>query len=266
MSNPLMSDKAIKDAARAGWAAPDPSTRNTPITDGPISAWTSQRMTVSGTATATGVLLVLLLGAAVAGWSMTEATPGSEVKFPALAIGGILVGLVCAIVLHFKPTFARVLGPIYAIAEGFFLGAISKVYNDTYDGIVVQAVGATLAVFAVMLFLYRTKIIKVTERFRRIVIMATMGLMLFYAVSFVIYLVGGNVPFLSSSSPLGIAFSLFAAGLAAMFLAVDFDMIERGAAEGWPKGMEWYCAFGLLATLVWLYLEILRLLAKLQRR
>lgn len=267
MSNPMMSEKAVNEAARAGWAAPDPTTRNTPITDGPISGWQSGRtMTVGGTASATGVLLVLLLGSAVAGWAMTEATPGSEAKFPALAIGGVLVGFVCAIVLHFKPTFAKVLGPIYAIAEGFFLGAISKVYDDAYDGIVVQAVGATLAVFAVMLFLYKAKIIKVTERFRRIVIMASLGLMAFYLVSFGINMFGGNVPFINDATPMGILFSVLAAGLAAMMLAVDFDMIDRGVAAGWPKGMEWYCAFGLLATLVWLYLEILRLLAKLNRR
>ena len=268
MPNPIMSEKAITEAARAGWGAPDPSTRRTPITDGPISGWESARtMTASGTATATGVLLILLLGSAVAGWAMTESNAASgEVKFPALAIGGVLLGFVCAIVLRFKPTLARVLGPIYAIAEGFFLGAISKVYNDAYKGIVVQAVGATLAVFAVMLFLYKAKIIKVTERFRRIVITAAMGLMFFYLVSWVIYLAGGSVPFLSSSSPMGILFSVLAAGLAAMMLAVNFDMIDRGVAAGWPKGMEWYCAFGLLATLVWLYLEILRLLAKLNRR
>lgn len=270
MSNPLMSDKVVTAASRAGWAAPDPSTqagRNTPITDGPISGWSSERtMTVSGTATATGVLLVLLLGSAVAGWAMTEATPGQEAKFPALAIGGVLLGFVCAIVLRFKPTFAKVLGPVYAIAEGFFLGAISKVYNDAYDGIVVQAVGATLAVFAVMLFLYKSKIIKVTDRFRRNIVMATMGLMAFYLISFVINLAGGTVPFINDATPMGILFSVLAAGLAAMMLAVDFDMIDRGVAAGWPKGMEWYCAFGLLATLVWLYLEILRLLAKLNRR
>ncbi|MBI4885442.1 MAG: Bax inhibitor-1/YccA family protein [Actinobacteria bacterium] len=274
MPNPIMNDKAIDEAARAGWGAPNPSTRNTPlgtmlgdpITDGPISEWKGRAMTASGTATATGVLLVLVLAAAAVGWGMTEATPGSEVKFPALAIGGVVLGFICAIVLRFKPTLAKVLGPIYALAEGFFLGAISKVYNDAYEGIVVQAVGATLAVFAVMLFLYKSRIIKVTDRFRRNVIMATMGLMLFYLVSIVINLFGGTVPFLDSASPLGILFSVVAAGLAAMMLAVNFDTIDRGVAAGWPKGMEWYCAFGMLATLVWLYLEILRLLAKLNRR
>ena len=276
MPNPIMSEKAVNEAARAGWGAPNPATRSTPIggvvgepyTDGPVSGWSSQRaMTVSGTVTATGVLLVLLLGSAAAGWIMTNTNAASgEVKFPALALGGVLLGFVCAIVLRFKPTFAHVLAPVYAIAEGFFLGAISKVYNDAYNGIVVQAVGATLAVFAVMLFLYKAKIIKVTDRFRRNVVMAAMGLMAFYLVSFVINLAGGSVPFLNSSSPMGILFSVVAAGLAAMMLAVNFDTIDRGVAAGWPKGMEWYCAFGMLATLVWLYLEILRLLAKLNRR
>ena len=157
-------------------------------------------------------------------------------------------------------------GSIYAVAEGFFLGVISKSYNNWQDGIVVQAVGATLGVFLVMLFLYKSRIIKVTDRFKRIVIMATMGLMALYLVSFLINIFGGNVAFLQSASPMGILFSVFAAGLAAMMLAVDFDLIEKGAKAGWPKGMEWYAAFGLLTTLVWLYLELLRLIAKLNQR
>jgi uncharacterized YccA/Bax inhibitor family protein len=271
MANPILNEKAAAEAAKAGWGAPDPSSRSTPIpgtpiTDGPVSPWSSgPRMTIKGTATATGVLLVLLLITASIGWSVTGSTLDSAAKFPMLALVGVLVGFGCAIALRFKPNMAPVLAPIYALAQGFFLGVISKFYNDRYDGIVVQAVGATLAVFAVMLVLYKSRIIKVTERFRRIVIMATMGLMLFYLVSIVISLFGGTVPFIDSASPMGILFSVFAAGLAAMMLAVDFDLVERGVAQGWPKGMEWYCAFGLLATLVWLYLELLRLLSKLQR-
>lgn len=273
MANPLMNDKAMNEAARSGWAAPEPSTRSTPIgpmgsmgpiTDGPISTWHAQTMTVGGTATATGVLLVLLLATATVGWMMTST--GDTKAYP-LALGAMLLGFVLAIVLRFKPTLARVIAPIYALAEGFFLGVISKSYEvGAYPGIVLQAVGATLAVFAVMLFLYKSRIIKVTDRFRRIVIGATMGLMVFYMISFVFSLAGATPPFIHSATPMGIGFSLLAAGLAAMMLAVDFDMIERGSQAGWPKGMEWYCAFGLLATLVWLYLEILRLLAKLNRR
>lgn len=270
MSNPYLNDKAIAAASRAGWAAPDPSTRTGtigagPIDDGPISAWRPGVMTVNGTVTATGVLLVLLFAAAAAGW-MASPDLGDEGGLPVLAIVGVLVGFGCAIAVHFKPLMARILAPIYAIAEGFFLGAISKAYNTYQDGIVVQAIGATIGVFAVMLVLYRTQIIKVTDRFKRIVIGATLGLMAFYLVSFVISLFGADVSFLSSASALGIGFSLFAAGLAAMNLALDFDFIEKGARSSLPKGMEWYAAFGLLITLVWLYLELLRLLSKLNQR
>ncbi len=274
MANPLLNEKKATEVAaatKAGWAAPDPALRSTPIpgapiTDGPVSPWSSGgTMTVGGTATATGVLMVLLLGAATYGWLNTDVNPSGQMNLPMLSIVGIIVGFVCAIVVAFKPGLARILGPIYAIGEGVFLGSISRAYNELYDGIVVQAVGATLAVFAVMLFLYKSRIIKVTDRFRRIIIMATLGLMVFYMVSFVISLFGATVPFLQSSSLLGIGFSVFAAGLAAMNLALDFDLIERGVKNQWPKQMEWFCAFGLLITLVWLYLELLRLLAKLQR-
>ncbi len=274
MANPLLNEKKANEVAaatRAGWGAPDPATRNTPIpgapiTDGPVSPWDSApKMTYGGTITATGVLLVLLIGAATFGWMSTDTNLTGQWNLPALSIIGVLVGFVCAIVVAFKPNLARILAPIYALGEGVFLGAISKAYNDNYQGIVVQAVGATLGVFAVMLFLYKSRIIKVTDRFRRSVIMATLGLMAFYLVSMVIHLFGGSVPFLDSASGFGIAFSIFAAGLAALNLALDFDLIDRGVKQGWPKQMEWFCAFGLLITLVWLYLELLRLLAKLQR-
>lgn len=271
MSNPFLNDKAIAAAAQSGWAAPEPSSQvlgpaRTPIDDGPVSAWNARVMTVNGTITATGVLLVILLASATVGWISAPTNDVGQVALPGLAIVGILVGFACAIVVHFKPMLSKVLGPIYAIAQGFFLGAISKAYESFQDGIVVQAIGATLGVFAVMLLLYRTRIIKVTDRFRRIVIMATLGLMVFYLISFVISLFGGNVSFLSSASLLGIGFSIFAAGLAAMNLALDFDFIEKGAQQQLPKGMEWFAAFGLVITLVWLYLELLRLLSKLQQR
>ncbi|MEO5722750.1 MAG: Bax inhibitor-1/YccA family protein [Ilumatobacteraceae bacterium] len=314
MANPFLNDKAMKDAARDGWAAPTRPARSTPlggasglgrfgagpnsrspitggpitggpnssgpitsgpitdgpITDGPVSTWHSQVMTVGGTITATGVLLVLLLASAAIGWaSAPQSQTGQVTGFPGLALIGILVGFACAIAVHFRPMWAKFLGPIYALGYGFFLGVISRAYESYQHGIVLQAVGATVAVFAAMLFLYKTRIIKVTDRFRRIVIGATMGLMAFYAISFVIFLFtggssGGN--FLNSTSLFSIGFSIFAAGLAAMMLAVDFDFIEKGAKQGMPKGMEWYAAFGLVTTIVWLYLELLRLLSKLQRR
>ena len=281
MANPLLNDESFKKASSAGWAAPEPSTQigrppssstsidgtiaGMGVDDGPISTWHRQVMTVSGTATATGVLFVLLLAAATVGWMSTDTTAG---RFPPLALVGVVVGLACVFGLMFRPLLARFLAPVYALAEGFFVGAISKAYNDYQHGIVVQAAGATIATFLVMLVLYRTKIIKVTDRFRRIVIGATLGVMLLYMVSFVIRLVAGSsaVGFLNSPSAFGILFSVFVCGLAAMNLALDFDFIERGSKAGMPKGMEWYAAFGLLVTIVWLYLEILRLLSKLNRR
>ena len=196
---------------------------------------------MGGTATATGVLLVLLIGAATFGWMSTDTTLEGRVDLPMLAIGGILVGFACAIAVAFKPHLAKVLGPIYALGEGVFLGAISKAYDDRFDGIVVQAIGATLGVFLVMLVLYKTKIIKVTDKFRRMVIMATLGLMAFYLVSFVLSLFGANISFFQSASLLGIGFSIFAAGLAALNLALDFDLIDRGVEQRWPKQMEWFC-------------------------
>lgn len=276
MSNPFLNDKAMKKAADvntatvaasdAGWAAPDMGTRATPIDDGPVSAWKPGTMTVGGTISATGVLMVILLAAATAGWISVDELPGGQVRLPMLAIAGIVVGFVCAIVVAFKPNLAKVLGPVYALGQGFFLGALSKGYENYQSGIVVQAIGATLGVFVVMLVLYRTRIIKVTDRFRRTVIMATLGLAVFYLFSMVISLFGGNVSFLSSSSLLGIGFSILAAGLAALNLSLDFDFIEKGSQAGLPKNMEWYGAFGLLVTLVWLYLELLRLLSKLNQR
>ena len=266
MSNPFLNDKAIASASQAGWAAPDPSARSTPITDGPVSSWDPKAMTVNGTITATGVLMVILLASATVGWMSAPVSPNGQVSLPMLAIVGILVGFGCAIAVHFKPMMAKVLGPIYAVAQGFFLGAISKAYESYQSGIVMQAIGATVGVFLVMLFLYRTQIIKVTDKFRRTVIMATLGLMVFYLFSFVFSLFGAAPGFLTEPSLLGIGFSIFAATLAALNLALDFDFIDRGAKQKLPKGMEWFAAFGLLITLVWLYLELLRLLSKLNQR
>ena len=282
MANPILNDKALDQAAeRAGWgkaasqAGPASQTANgpvwnPPVSDGPVTPWPAARepMTVAGTATATGVLLVLLLVAAFFGWNAVTENSDGQVAFPGIALIGVLVGFVAVIVSSIKPNLARFLAPVYALAEGFFLGAISKTYNsiDRYQGVVVQAVGATLAVFAVMLFLYRTKVIKVTDRFRRTVIGATLGLMLFYGISMLIQLFTHKVPFFQNSSGIGILFSLFAAGLAAMNLAIDFDFIERASASRQPKQLEWFAAMGLLVTLVWLYLELLRLLSKLRDR
>jgi uncharacterized YccA/Bax inhibitor family protein len=266
MSNPMLNDDRLRAAAAQAGTADAALQWNPPVDDGPVSDWKPEVMTVRGTAWAATVLFGLLLVAAVFGWYAVEAPEGEVYQFPSLAIGGVLVGFACVIVLMFRPQWARVLGPVYAVAQGFFIGAISRAYETAYDGIVLQAAGATVAVFAVMLFLYGTRILKVTDRMRRIVIGATVGVMVFYGISLLMSLFGATPPFITSTSVFGILFSLFVAGLAAFNLALDFDFIERGAANRLPAQVEWFAAFGLLVTIVWLYLEILRLLAKLRER
>ena len=267
VTNPILNDKSFEAAAKR-----DGATWVPPIDDGPISPWPpiaaerADRMTIAGTARATLLLLVLLLVAAGFGWAaVDQPAPGEPAEFPAIALLGVVVGFVAVLVSVFKPALARFLGPVYALAQGYFVGAVSKAYELEWDGIVLAAVGATLAVFTVMLFLYGTRVIKVTDRMRRIVIGATVGVMLFYAIAFVVNLFT-DVSFLQSSSLLSIGFSIAVAGLAAFNLALDFDFIERGAAADLPKNMEWLAALGLLVTIIWLYLEILRLLAKLRER
>ena len=274
MSNPILNEKNFakvveRSAGDAGWAAPQSGaqTFGAPITDGPVSPYTSgETMTASGTASAGMLLTLLLLASAIFGWTSVSESVSGAVQFPAWTIGGALVGFVVALVLTFKPKLSRILAPIYAIAQGVFVGAISKVFNTAYDGIVLQAVGITLGVFVVMLVLYRTGVIRVTDKMRRTVIGATLGVAVFYGISFLMSLFGADISFFRSSSLISIGFSLLVAGLAAMNLALDFDFIERGEQSGLPKYFEWYAAFGLLVTMVWLYLEILRLLAKLRDR
>jgi uncharacterized YccA/Bax inhibitor family protein len=275
MPSPVLNEQTLQKAP-ATWAPPEPPTYFPPISDGPISTWRPAMMTINGTISETALLFVLLLASATAGWIQTggpEVTieGGQEIysySIPTLAWVGVIVGFGLAILLMFKPHLAKFVAPLYAIAQGFFVGALSRMYETFYDGIVVQAAGATIAVFAVMLVLYRTRIIKVTERFRTIVTAATLGIMLFYGVCFLISLFAGSdsISFLASPSLLGIAFSVFVAGLAAFNLALDFDFIERGSKMGLDKNFEWYGAFGLLVTIIWLYLEMLRLLAKLRER
>jgi uncharacterized YccA/Bax inhibitor family protein len=266
MANPLLTDKAMGlgnlDKQNGSWAPPTVE----PMNDGPVTRWDGGIMTVAGTASATMMLLVLILASATVTWLSIDApAPGELVQIPfGWVIGGFIVGLIAVMVGSFKPHLARIAGPIYALAEGVVLGAISRAYSEQYNGIVLQAVGATLGVFVVMLLLYRSRIIKVTDRTRRIVMGAMMGLMAFYLVSFVIGMFGSMPSFINDASPMGIAFSLFVAGLAAFSLALDFDMIEKGVANKLPAHMEWFCALGVVVTLVWLYLEILRLLSKLR--
>jgi uncharacterized YccA/Bax inhibitor family protein len=291
MSNPVLNDKAFERAASGGsaWGAPDPNSRNgnsplgtagwgaatkgtmqAPYAGDQVSPWqaTGDRMTKGGVSTAIGVLFALFLLAGTAGWFLVDETVDefgrAVVSMPPWLIAAPIIGFVAAIVCAFKPKLARVIAPVYAIGQGLFVGAISHLYNAQFDGIVIQAVGATAAVFAVMWFLYTARIIKVTEKLRSIVMAATLGIMVMYLVSFVVSFIT-PVTFLSNASGLGIALSVFIAGVAAFNLLLDFDLIDRGVEAGAPKYMEWYAAFGLLVTVVWLYLEMLRLLAKLRQ-
>ncbi len=283
MSNPVFKEESFEAASRSynagqtggagqsGWGAPAAGTHvaTQPLSDGPVTGW-QKAMTINGTITASLVLLVLLLVSGSFGWSAAsgptlvsnEGVQTEQFQFPSIAFVGIIVGFIAVIVAMRKPNLAKFLGPVYAIAYGFAVGAISKGYETLYDGIVVQAVLATASVFLVMLVLYRTRIIKVTDKFRRAVIFATLGVMVLYLSSFVIGLFGVSLPFLNGDNmALSILFSVFVCGLAAMNLALDFDFIERATSAGMPKEYEWVAALGLVVTLVWLYLELLRLLS-----
>jgi uncharacterized YccA/Bax inhibitor family protein len=219
-------------------------------------------MTVEGTALKALILLAIAVATAAVSWSYA-ATAG--LGLPVL-LGGALGGFILAMITAFKPTWSPVTAPLYAAAEGLFLGAISMVINQRYGGIVVNAVALTFGVMFLMLLLYTTRLIRVTQWLRTMIMVGTGAIALLYLVSFVLSFFGVMVPFIHSSGPIGIAFSVFVVGLAAFNLLLDFDAIERGAQAEAPKYMEWYGAFGLMVTLVWLYLEILRLLSKLNRR
>ncbi len=278
MSNPFFNEERMNEDAE-GWAAPATATSSAvvgskpqgfpaptgePVTDGPVSAW-SRAMTVNGVITASAVLFVLLLSTATWGWLSTSVDE-EQISFPPMAMIGIVIGFAAVIGAYVKPRWAKVLGPVYALSYGYAVGAISRAYESVQDGIVLQAAGATIAVFFVMLVMYRTGIIKVTPGFRKVVVGATAGIMVLYLVSFVMNLFSdGGIPFINSPSLFGIGFSVVVCAIAASNLALDFDLVEKGVAAKMSKDYEWVAALGLLVTLVWLYLEILRLLGKLNR-
>lgn len=262
-SNPALSDKVFEESA--GWAAGIEQLEDTYAGPSYQPPARTDVMTTGGTVWATAALLVLVVAAGVFGWNSVDATAES-VSLPGWLFPVVLGGLGVAILTIFKPNLARFTAPIYALLEGAFLGAISAAYNTAYDGIVVQAVGLTIGVFAVMLFLYGTRVIKVTDKLRMGIVAATGAIFLVYMVNMVLSFFDAEVPFLHDTGAMGIGISLLIVGVAAFNLLLDFDFIERGVAAGAPKKMEWYAAFGLLVTIVWLYLELLRLLAKLQGR
>lgn len=223
-------------------------------------------MTEKGTLTKFGLMALLLFSSASFTWK--AAAEGKDVLTWMFA--SMIGGLVIALIMVFKKQWGSILAPLYALAEGVFLGAISAYYNNAFKeiapGIVMQAVGLTFGVVIAMFALYQFGVIKPTEQFKSIVITATAGIALFYALSFILRLFGIQMPLIHDSGTWGIAFSLIVVGIAAMNLILDFDLIEQGAKQGAPKYMEWYGAFALMVTIIWLYLEILRLLAKFAGR
>lgn len=223
----------------------------------------SERMTIDGTVNKTALLLVLLVASASFTWYMADVNPALVMP---LMLAGLFGGLISAIVIAFKQTWVSYLAPIYAILEGLFLGGISLFFAGMYAGIVLQAVGITIAVAASLLFLYKTGMVVVDQQFRTAIMTATMAIMAVYLISMVLSFFGTTIPYIHQGGVIGILFSLFVVGIAAANLLLDFDFIEKGAEAGAPKYMEWYGAFALMVTLVWLYLEILKLLAKLRGR
>jgi uncharacterized YccA/Bax inhibitor family protein len=220
-------------------------------------------MTIQGAVNKTAILLLLTLVSASYTWKMFFESWNPAVVTPWL-IGGAIGGFVFSLITIFKKESARITAPIYALLEGLFLGGISAVFEAQFKGIVIQAVALTFGTLFVLLF--KSRIVKATENFKLGIISATGAIALLYLVSIVLGFFGINVGFIHSSGALGIGISLFVVTIAALNLVLDFDFIENGAAQGAPKYMEWYAAFGLMVTLVWLYIEILRLLAKIANR
>jgi uncharacterized YccA/Bax inhibitor family protein len=241
-SNPALNEKAFKGQVAVGEA-----------------------MTLQGTVNKTGLLLLCVVATAAWTWGLAHSnTP--EAVYPWM-IGGVLGGFIVALVTIFKKNWAPLTAPMYALLEGFALGGISAVFEKTYHGIAIQAVGLTLGVLFAMLLAYKTGLIRATQGFKIGVIAATGGIAVFYLVQMALsFFFHFQFSAINGGGFWGIAFSLFVVVIAALNLVLDFDMIETGVQGGAPKYMEWYGAFGLMVTLIWLYLEMLRLLAKANRK
>ncbi|MCY1632874.1 MULTISPECIES: Bax inhibitor-1/YccA family protein [Marinifilum] len=227
-----------------------------------------ETMTINGTVNKIAMLLFFVVAAASFTWGMVSVTSTGEITssvYPWM-IGGAIGGLILALITVFKPKASPYTAPFYALFEGLFLGGISALMNAAYPGIVMQAVGLTFGVLFAMLFAYKTGLIKVTQKFKAGIVAATGGIMLFYLVTWIMNMFGIGNGFYYGSSLLSIGISLVIVVIAALNLVLDFDFIEKGAQSGAPKYMEWYGAFGLMVTLIWLYVELLRLLAKIANR
>jgi uncharacterized YccA/Bax inhibitor family protein len=222
-------------------------------------------MSIQGTVNKSALLLLLTLLSASWTWTLhfTTASPAAVAPW---MVGGAIGGLIVAFVTVFKKNWAPVTAPIYCVLEGLFLGGISATLESRFPGIVIQAVALTFGTLFCLLVAYKTGAIKATENFKLGIAAATGGIFLIYMITLLLGLFGIQIPLIHESGLIGIGFSLFVVIIAALNLVLDFDFIENGTASGAPKYMEWYAAFGLMVTLIWLYIEILRLLAKLASR
>jgi uncharacterized YccA/Bax inhibitor family protein len=265
VANPILRDKSFEraiDEGAPGWAAPDTAMAGQAP---PTAARTERVMTANGTFARAFGLFVLVLAGGAFGWNQVEASGPNTIDIPgwswAVLIGAFIVAMICA----FVPKASPFLAPLYAVLEGVFLGVISKVFETYWDGIVLQAVLATVAVFFVTLILYVTGAVKVSNKFIAVVVGATFGIFLMYAVTWIATLFGADITFWNEATPLGIGISIVICAVAALNLFLDYEFIRRASIAEAPKFMEWYGAFGLMVTLVWLYLEILRLLSLLRQ-
>jgi uncharacterized YccA/Bax inhibitor family protein len=249
MSSPLFSEKAFS-ATRSGSY--------------------EGSMTLKGTVDKSIVLFLTLLAPAVWIWNKMGGDPEYAINngVQTYMYGGLIIGLISILIMSFKKSWSPYLAPVYAAAEGVLLGALSMFFEAMFPGIVMQAVAITMGIFALMLVLYKTNVLRATPMFTKVIYIATAGVGVFYLLMMVLNLFGvhGLSSFYAGSSPMSIGLSVLIAGIAAFNLIMDFTFIEEASNAGAPKYMEWYAGVGLLATLIWLYIEILRLLAKLQSR
>lgn len=229
------------------------------------NGYNTQHMTIDGTVNKTFILLALLFASAIFFWNNVESMV-ADGSLNLYMIGSAIGGLVFAMITIFKKEWAPVTAPLYVLVEGVLLGSISALLENIYPGIVMQAIFLTFGTLFALLIAYKSKMIKVTENFKLGVVAATGGIMLIYLLSFILGFFGINIPLIHGNGLMGIGFSAFVIVIAALNLVLDFDFIKRAAEHKVPKYMEWYAAFGLMVTLIWLYIEILRLLSKLRSR
>ena len=242
--NPMLNERTFGSLPRAGFGV--------------------EGMTLKGTIDKSFLLLIVLMAAAL--WPWSQMAGGDVQAVSSLALLGALGGFIAAMIVSFKPTTAPYLAIPYAALEGLFLGGISAMFEQRYHGIAIQAVGLTFGVLGALLIAYRTRLIRVTDQFRAMVVAATFGIMLFYVATLILGFFHFSLQALYTPTPLGIGISLVIVVIAALNVVLAFDLIDRGVGSGAPKFMEWYCAFSLMVTLVWLYLEMLRLLALTRQR